>query len=534
MFKRFAFELFILLLIEFLTLAFGIRTIEGAWTGTVYIRADGTIDPQNAPIITHDKITYILLDNIVSYESGIIIERGNIILDGNYFAVQGILTQYSSGVCLSNVRNVIIKNMNIQKFYYGILMNNTSNNEISGNTLISNNIGIYLIFSSNNTISKNIVTASIGDGVYVESSSYNIINRNRMTNNKGSGIYIWENSMYNSISENDVMLNNGNGIYIGHSGIYPLTYNNIARNDITKNNGTGVALYHSSGNVVSGNNITANQKDGVYVDWSTADKIYGNNVTENKGHGIHIWCSSSVITVSKNNVTANDGHGIFLEWAPANIIIAENTVSLNKGHGIFLGGFGGGGSHHVITMNNVKSNNGNGIALESSSYNVISKNNIKINNIYGIYITGSTANTIYHNDFINNVAWSDSTNSWDDGYPSGGNYWSDYEGIDLYKGPYQNQEGSDGIGDTFYYINEQYIDRYPLMAPFNSFEAGTRNATTFYVDIVSNSTISDFHFAYGSIRFNVTGPDGSLGFCRVTVPKELLNPKMGWKVTVEN
>jgi len=30
-----------------------------AWTGTVYIRADGSIGPADAPIITYDNVTYI-------------------------------------------------------------------------------------------------------------------------------------------------------------------------------------------------------------------------------------------------------------------------------------------------------------------------------------------------------------------------------------------------------------------------------------------------------------------------------------------
>jgi len=37
---------------------------------------------------------------------------------------------------------------------------------------------------------------------------------------------------------------------------------------------------------------------------------------------------------------------------------------------------------------------------------------------------------------------------WDNGYPSGGYYWSDYNGTDSYSGPYQDLTGSDGIGDT--------------------------------------------------------------------------------------
>jgi hypothetical protein len=57
-------------------------------------------------------------------------------------------------------------------------------------------------------------------------------------------------------------------------------------------------------------------------------------------------------------------------------------------------------------------------------------------------------------------------NTWDDGYPSGGNYWSDYAGVDLFSGPYQNQTGSDGIGDTPYFIRANNTDNYPLMNPY--------------------------------------------------------------------
>jgi hypothetical protein len=57
-------------------------------------------------------------------------------------------------------------------------------------------------------------------------------------------------------------------------------------------------------------------------------------------------------------------------------------------------------------------------------------------------------------------------NVWDDGYPSGGNYWSDYKGIDVKSGPNQDQPRSDGIGDTPYVIDANNQDRYPLMNPY--------------------------------------------------------------------
>ncbi|MGD8505569.1 MAG: PKD domain-containing protein [Candidatus Bathyarchaeota archaeon] len=54
--------------------------------------------------------------------------------------------------------------------------------------------------------------------------------------------------------------------------------------------------------------------------------------------------------------------------------------------------------------------------------------------------------------------------TWDDGYPSGGNHWDDYAGVDFYSGPFQNETGSDGIGDPPYSVG----DRYPLMKPWGS------------------------------------------------------------------
>jgi hypothetical protein len=55
---------------------------------------------------------------------------------------------------------------------------------------------------------------------------------------------------------------------------------------------------------------------------------------------------------------------------------------------------------------------------------------------------------------------------WDDGYPSVGNYWSDYDSIDNFWGENQNFKGCDMIGDKPYVIDENNRDRYPLMIPW--------------------------------------------------------------------
>jgi len=70
-----------------------------------------------------------------------------------------------------------------------------------------------------------------------------------------------------------------------------------------------------------------------------------------------------------------------------------------------------------------------------------------------------------------------SINLWDSGYPFGGNYWSDYVGVDVKSGPNQDLPGSDGIGDTPYIIDADNRDRYPLMFPFDAPPPPTYNLT---------------------------------------------------------
>ena len=83
----------------------------------------------------------------------------------------------------------------------------------------------------------------------------------------------------------------------------------------------------------------------------------------------------------------------------------------------------------------------------------------------------SSNNYFYHNTFVcgERNAWDCTQNTWDNDYPSGGNYWNDYTGEDQYSGPGQNLTGPDGIGDNPYNIPDIHgsknKDRYPLMEP---------------------------------------------------------------------
>jgi len=108
---------------------------------------------------------------------------------------------------------------------------------------------------------------------------------------------------------------------------------------------------------------------------------------------------------------------------------------------------------------------------------------------------------------------------WDDDYPSGGNYWSGIAYVDLYSGRYQNESGGDGIGDTFYAINGNDQDRFPLIAPISLFDVGEWDGESYFIEVISNSTVSNFQLnaTQKILSFTVTSEAGS-GFCRVTIP----------------
>jgi len=108
-------------------------------------------------------------------------------------------------------------------------------------------------------------------------------------------------------------------------------------------------------------------------------------------------------------------------------------------------------------FNNIISDNSDvGLDVLQSSYVQVYENEIQYNNI-GIRAVNYQNRKIFHNNFIGNTqnAHGESSDDWDDGYPSGGNYWEDYDGID---------DDDDGIGDTPYDIpGGDNQDRYPLM-----------------------------------------------------------------------
>jgi parallel beta-helix repeat protein len=183
------------------------------------------------------------------------------------------------------------------------------------------------------------------------------------------------------------------------------------------------------------------------------------------GKGIDLTATSNV-TIKNMEIRAFE-YGIWLykPYQSSNSKILENMIT-NNTYGVWVFA-----SDNTLSKNTVANSSYSGVIIDiGSSGNTISGNNI-MNNTRGIWLILASDNKFYHNNFIDNtqqvyIPMSGYANVWDDGYPSGGNYWTNYTGADFYSGAYQNETGSDGIGDDPYSIDVHNQDDYPLMSPF--------------------------------------------------------------------
>jgi parallel beta-helix repeat protein len=409
--------------------------------------------------MTLDNVTYMLTSNV---SCPIVVERSNIIVDGKGYTLQG--SGNGDGFNLSSVDGVTIRNTNIIGFLSGVFIYLSSYNTLSGNSMRSNWNGILLYGSSNALVGNNV-------------------------GNNFDGITLFGSSNNNTLVGNNVTGSTRNGIFVGSSS----NNNVVAGNSITGSGWYGMVLYSSS-NVVVGNNI-GNNYDGIWLDG------FSNNL-------------------ARNSITGNNQVGMVL-FGSSNVVVGNNIGNNYDGIALY-------GSSNTVVGNSITGNNRDGIMLDGFS-NSVAENNITANNVYGIRIYSSFGYCrFYHNNIQNNtdqVLSCNSTNAWDDGYPSGGNFWGGkYTSLDTNSGPCQNETGSDGIGDSAYSIDTNNVDHYPLMGMFSSFNTTYDQQVSFVTDF----SVSYINFALispsqATLVFNVTGEAETRGFCRVCIPKALIN-----------
>jgi len=430
-------------------------------------------------------------------------------------------------LALINCSNILVEDLNLTNNSNGILLAQTKDTILTNNTLANNIMGIAMSYSTNNTLESNII-ANNWQGITLENSPNNTFKDNNMTGNL-QHVMISGGQLSDFLQDMDT--SNTVDMKLVR---YMINQTSLAITPYTFPNTGYLAL-------VNCRNVTVQelslQNNVLLVAFSQNLTIAQNNITKggiNLQHVSYVNASTNVLISGDDALTIGDSFSI---------IVAMNNVTQNHNHGIYLESSTG----NKIIDNNIAENS-IGVGADSSTNNTIIRNNITSNKEYGILLTNSNYNMIYHNNFIDNAVprWQAvssnipsiffADNVWDNGYPSGGNYWSDYTGKDQYSGTKQNANGSDAIGDTPYDINFGQRDHYPLISPYNDFKVIGTNAQAYDVEVISNSSIANLSLAFWLssptqylqprqplLLFLATGETGTTGFCRVTIPRQLLN-----------
>jgi hypothetical protein len=230
----------------------------------------------------------------------------------------------------------------------------------------------------------------------------------------------------------------------------------IERNNITLN-GKGFTIQgNGAANGQAAINLTCmgvTVEDFQFKDWLVGvlgaydgNRVVGNNFTD----------VSISIAVYANNYEITQNYLNYIRIQGSNIRLYENEIQIP--------------------------NYRSGFWISNSTNVTVEANNVKMGDMITSFISvsGSSTLNVFHNNFFNadKVQFSkgqfylfgmfglSNVTPWDDGYPSGGNYWSDYTAR------YGNASaiGSSGIWDMKYVLQSDYnsalVDRYPFVNPY--------------------------------------------------------------------
>jgi parallel beta-helix repeat protein len=258
----------------------------------------------------------------------------------------------------------------------------------------------------------------VGATVYI--NTFGVINPSSAPIQRNGNIYTFTADIYDAIqiqADNIIVdgashtvqgAGTGTGVIIGNIPDLPTVYNVTLKNLRINTFGDGILLRNCLNCSIVNVNITVISNDGI--------SIY----------------NSSNNTIIENNVRAQTA-GVRLDQAYNSTVLRNNVTDSYDG-----------------------------IEIWGSSDNTLVGNNIT-NNSWGIRLTDSSSNSIYHNNLVNNTYQvyldNEGKDVWDNGFPSGGNLWSDYET----RYPNATEQDHSGIWNTPYLIDSNNKDNYPLI-----------------------------------------------------------------------
>jgi parallel beta-helix repeat protein len=350
----------------------------------------------------------------------------------------GVKDWYSSG-------NFIIGNNISLCSEYGADIEGSDDTVVQGNTICQCWGGIYLSFGSRRTVINDNYISNGDGGIGLDASPRNIITNNQIEHCNVSGIYLgealWTGSNYNTVTNNIISFST---------------------------QGDGLFIYGSTGNNLSGNTMMNNLYNFGVEGEELSDFMHSIDTSNTvDGKPIYYWIDE------QNSAVPLDAGYVGL--VNSTRMIVENLSLTSNRQGILLAFT----SDSNVTGNSI-ANNYYGIHFWNCSDHNIVHNNDLVRNEYGVWLGPCSNNTFYHNNFTDNTEQAHINsfgyaNFWNETYPTGGNFWSDYEdqypgAEDVRGGPNQDQPdlGGDGFWDTPYEIDGDNIDNLPIIPEFPS------------------------------------------------------------------
>ncbi|MCI4337488.1 MAG: right-handed parallel beta-helix repeat-containing protein [Thermoplasmata archaeon] len=247
--------------------------------------------------------------------------------------------------------------------------------------------------------------------------------------------------------------------------------------------GAGISLQNDVSVLVNDDRIVGSTGNALDAFGSTDLTVTNSSFRQAAQEAIHVQGSSGV-TITGNDASLAGFTGLDLEQLDG-FSVGGNNASLTttaSGIGLYLASDSSGtvldnaatGQQTAVELVNatnvvVQGNNGSrstyGLYLDQD-VNCTLRGNTLWQDTYGFLVASSARLAIYHNNFIDDAGWALPSSTlqanWSDGYPGGGNYWSNHTSPDSLRGPGQNQSGSDGIVDSPVILNSTNRDPYPL------------------------------------------------------------------------
>ena len=488
--------------------------IDDAFDGdTVFVYAysspyyENVVVDKSINLIGEDKET-TLIDGSGSVNTVSVLSDNSVIK--NFQLIKGTNGLYLNNSDFNNISNcLILENTN------GIYLNTFCyNNNFYNNFVENNSVGIYLFDECKwNTFYSNFIENNFGDGFHLhyggtgDNNDFNSFLNNSVCFNSGDGVDVGSTCSGNVLDGNVLDGNVGFGVRLIQLDNYVYRSNTVLGESVHyfyDVHGTVDDPVVVEDQVLTVENVVNKAKVYVY----RCSNISIRNCTFENGSNVNVCLDSSenvsvdgcvidnqfygiLLIGSDFNVVSNcsifgSSYGVYLQSYCSNNVFFNNSVVGNSLEGFYLqfrndfnwfvGNFVDGNSVGFFLFDECKWNlfegnvvvncSGDGFHLhydggsgrDNNDLNKIYENIIKDNSARGLYI-GSTCNNnkIFSNNFINNTenTYDESSNSWNELYPIGGNFWEDYSGSD---------SNGDGLGDTPYNISGgSNIDNYPLI-----------------------------------------------------------------------